>query len=63
MISSGGMAQLGEFYRFNNHGYAFPRADSFSLGFTVISAEGMDQLGEWSKLINQGQLLFYAWEE
>jgi hypothetical protein len=29
----------------------------------MISAGGMTQLGEFSKLINQGQLFFYAWEE
>jgi hypothetical protein len=29
----------------------------------MISVGGMAQLGEWSRLINQGQLFFYAWEE
>jgi hypothetical protein len=63
MISAGGMAQLGEWSRFNNQGHAFPREDSFSPGCTMISARGMAQLGEWSRLRNQGQLFFYAWEE
>jgi hypothetical protein len=54
MFSAGGMAQLGECYRFNNQGHAFPRADSFYLGCTMISVRGMAQLGEWSRLINQG---------
>jgi hypothetical protein len=63
VISVGGMAQLGEWSRFNNQGQAFPRADSFSPGCTMISAGGMAQLGEWSRLRNQGQLFFYAWEE
>jgi hypothetical protein len=36
-------------------GQSFPIADSFSLGFTLISAGEMDQLGEWSRLSNQGQ--------
>ena len=60
MISVRGMAQLGEWSRFNNQGQAFPRADSFPLGCTMIRVVGMDQLGEWSRLINQGQLFFYA---
>jgi hypothetical protein len=34
---------------------SFPRADSFSPSFTIISARGMAQLGEWSRFINQGQ--------
>jgi hypothetical protein len=63
MISVGGMAQLGEWSRFNNQGQAFPREDSFSPGCTMISVGGMAQLGEWSRLRNQGQLFFYAWEE
>jgi hypothetical protein len=58
MFSSRGMAQIGEWSRFNNQGYAFPRAYSFSPSFTMISAGGMDQLGEWSRLRNQGQLFF-----
>jgi hypothetical protein len=62
MISAKGMTQLGEWSRFNNQGWEFPRADSFSLGFTLISVGGMTHLGEWSRLINQGQLFFYAWE-
>jgi hypothetical protein len=36
-------------------GQSFPREDSFSPGFTMISAEGMAQLGEWSRFSNQGQ--------
>ena len=43
MISVGGMAQLGEWSRFNNQGQAFPRADSFSPGCTMISVRGMVQ--------------------
>jgi hypothetical protein len=60
MFSAGEMAQLGEWSMFNNHGLAFPRAESFYLGCTMFSAGGMDQLGEWSRLRNQGQLFFYA---
>jgi hypothetical protein len=60
MISAGGMAQLGEWSRFNNQGQTFLREDSFSPGCTMISAGGMAQLGEWSRLRNQGQLFFYA---
>jgi hypothetical protein len=52
MISARGMAQLGEWSRFNNQGQTFPREDSFSPGFTMISDGGMAQLGEWSRLIN-----------
>jgi hypothetical protein len=63
MFSAGGMAQLGEWSRFNNQGQAFPRADSFSPGCTMFSVGGMAQLGEWSRLRNQGQLFFHAWEE
>jgi hypothetical protein len=63
MISVGGMAQLGEWSRFNNQGQTNPRVDSFSPVFTMNSARGMAQLGEWSRLKNQGQLFFYAWEE
>jgi hypothetical protein len=63
VISVRGMAQLGEWSRFNNQGQAFPREDSFSPGCTMISVGGMAQLGEWSRLRNQGQLFFYAWEE
>jgi N-acyl-L-homoserine lactone synthetase len=40
MFSAGGMAQLGEWSRFNNQGQEFPRAA---------------QLGEWSRFNNQGQ--------
>jgi hypothetical protein len=35
---------------------SFPRADSFSPGCTLFSAERMGQIGEWSNLINQGQV-------
>jgi hypothetical protein len=35
-------------------GQPFPRENTFSLGFTMISAGGMAQLGEWSRFINQG---------
>jgi hypothetical protein len=63
VISVGRMAQLGEWFRFNNHGHVFPRIDSFSPGCIVISVRGMAQLGEWCRLRNQGQLLFYVWEE
>jgi hypothetical protein len=44
MISAGGMAQLGEWSGFNNQGQTFPRADSFSLGCTMISVGGMDHI-------------------
>jgi hypothetical protein len=63
VISAGGMAELGEWSRFNNQGQPFPKTDSFSPDCTMISARGMAHLGEWSMLINQGQLFFYAWEE
>jgi hypothetical protein len=53
LFSAGGMAQLGEWSRFNNQGHAFPRADSFSPGCTLFSAGGMAQIGEWSRLRNQ----------
>jgi hypothetical protein len=36
-------------------GQSFPRADSFSPGYTMFSAGGMTQLSEWSVLNNQGQ--------
>jgi hypothetical protein len=58
MVSVRGMAQLGEFSRFSNHGHAFSREESFSPSCTMISARGMAHLGEWSRLINQGQLFF-----
>jgi hypothetical protein len=54
MISVGGMAQLGEWYRFINRGQAFPGVDSLSPSCTMISVGGMAQLGEWSSLRNQG---------
>jgi hypothetical protein len=34
---------------------SFPRVDSFSPGFTMISVEGMAKLAEWSRFNNQGQ--------
>jgi hypothetical protein len=37
VISAGGMAQLGEWSRLSNQGQAFPRADSLTLGCTMIS--------------------------
>jgi hypothetical protein len=43
MISAEGMAQLGEWSRFNNQGHEFPRAYSFSPGCTMISVRGMAQ--------------------
>jgi hypothetical protein len=53
LFNAGGMAQIGEWSRFNNQGQAFPRADSFSPGFTLFSVGGMAQIGEWSRLRNQ----------
>jgi len=53
LFSAEGMAQIGEWSRFNNQGQAFPRADSFSPGCTLFSARGMAQIGEWSMLRNQ----------
>jgi hypothetical protein len=53
LFSAGGMAQIGEWSRFNNQGQAFPRADSFSPGCTLFSVGGMAQGGEWSRLRNQ----------
>jgi hypothetical protein len=47
------MAQIGEWYRFNNQGQAFPRAYSFSPGCTLVSVRGMAQIGEWSRLRNR----------
>jgi hypothetical protein len=54
------LSQLDELSRFKNQGHAFPRADTFSPRCTMTSARGTDQLGEWSRIINQGQLFFYA---
>jgi hypothetical protein len=34
---------------------SFPRADSFSPGFTLFSAGGMAYIGDWSRFSNQGQ--------
>jgi hypothetical protein len=53
LFSAGGMAQGGEWSRFNNQGQAFPRADSFSPGCTLFSVGGMARGGEWSRLRNQ----------
>jgi hypothetical protein len=53
LFSVGGMAQGGEWSRFNNQGQAFFRVDSFSLGCTLFSAGGMAQGGEWSRLRNR----------
>jgi hypothetical protein len=53
LFSARGMAQIGEWSRFNNQGQTFPRADSFSPGCTLFSAGGMAQIGEWYRLINQ----------
>jgi hypothetical protein len=63
MISAEGMAQLGEWSKFNNQGQTFPRENSFYPGCTMTSARRIAQLGEWSRLINQGQLFFYVSEE
>jgi hypothetical protein len=60
MISAKGMAQLGEWSRFDNQGHSFPRVDSFSPSFTMISVGGMAQLSESSRIINQRQLFFSA---
>jgi hypothetical protein len=53
LFSAGGMAQIGEWSRFNNQGQAFPRADSFAPGCTLFSAGGMAQDREWSRLRNR----------
>jgi hypothetical protein len=53
LFSAGGMAQGGEWSRFNNQGQAFLRENSFSLGCTLFSLGGMAQGGEWSRLKNQ----------
>jgi hypothetical protein len=45
VTSAGGMAQLGEWFRFKNRGQSFPRVDSFYPSCIVISDGGMDQLG------------------
>jgi hypothetical protein len=54
LFSVRGMAQIGEWSRFNNQGQEFPRVDSFSLGCNLFSARGMAQIGEWSRLKNRG---------
>jgi hypothetical protein len=53
LFSARGMAQIGEWSRFNNQGQTFPRAYSFSPGCTLFSVGGMAQIGEWSRLRNQ----------
>jgi hypothetical protein len=53
LFSAGGMAQGGEWSRFNNQGQTFLREDSFSPGCTLFSVGGMAQGGEWSRLRNQ----------
>jgi hypothetical protein len=53
LFSVGGMAQIGEWSRFNNQGQAFPRADSFSSGCTLFSVGGMAWIGEWYRLRNR----------
>jgi hypothetical protein len=53
LFSATGMAQGGEWSRFNNQGQAFLRADSFSPGYTLFSVGGMAQGEEWSRLRNQ----------
>jgi hypothetical protein len=53
LFSSEGMAQIGEWSRFNNQGQAFPREDSFSPGCTLFSAGGMGRIGEWSRIRNE----------
>jgi hypothetical protein len=53
LFSVGGMAQIGEWSKFSNHGQAFPRADSFSPGCTLFSAGGIAQDREWSGLRNR----------
>jgi hypothetical protein len=52
LFSARGMAQIGEWSRFNSQRQEFPREDSFSLGCTLFSARGMAQIGEWSRLTN-----------
>jgi hypothetical protein len=52
LFSVGGMAQGGEWSRFNNQGHAFLREDSFFPSCTFFSAEGMAQGGEWSRVGN-----------
>jgi hypothetical protein len=44
MFISRGMAQLGEWSKFNNKEQEFPREESFYLGCTMFHAEGMAQL-------------------
>jgi hypothetical protein len=53
LFSVGGMAQIGEWSRFNNHGQESPRVDSLSPGCTLFSVRGMAQIGERSRFKNQ----------
>jgi hypothetical protein len=53
LFSAGGIAQGGDWSRFNNQGQAFLREYSFSLGYTMFSVKGMAQGEEWSRLKNQ----------
>jgi hypothetical protein len=53
LFSVGGIAQIGEWFRFSNQGQAFPRVDLFSPGCTLFSVGGMAQIGEWSRLRNR----------
>jgi hypothetical protein len=53
LFSTGGMAQGGEWSRFNNQGQTFLSANSFSPGCTLFSVGGMAQGGEWSRLKNK----------
>jgi hypothetical protein len=52
LFSARGMAQGGEWSRFNNQGQTLLRVDSFSPGYTLFSVGGMAQGGEWSMLRN-----------
>jgi hypothetical protein len=52
LFSTIGMAQIGEWSRFNNQGHAFPKAESFSPSCTLSSVGRMAQLGESSRLRN-----------
>jgi hypothetical protein len=50
LFSVGGMAQIGEWSRFNNQRQAFPREDSFSPGCTLFSVGGMARIGNGAGL-------------
>ena len=45
LFSDGGMAQIGEWSRFNNQRQAFPRVNSFSPACTLFSAGGIAWIG------------------